>query len=161
MKKRILAIILLVILTPGLCRAIQPRDIPDFSVESATGEQVESAVLTDESQWLLIFIDANSLGQLRSLNWLEPFSTQEALAPRIVLIAGGGTKAWLDSITARSGYLAKFNWFFDPKWISFKALGVQGTPIALGIKDGRMEWAVAGRWDAADVQTLFTNWIDY
>lgn len=153
----------LVVLLPSIRgQAIEQRPLPAFQVLSLDGTTVDSAQLSAVERWLLIYVTPECSPCDRLLQALKAWRTPQ-LVERIVLIVGADAvpaRAWVqDQLPAEISGVA---WFADERGEAVQALRLQGAPVLLGIRQGRIEWEISGVLnDPNALASVVQTWVEY
>jgi hypothetical protein len=142
--------------------AVEKGPLPAFTVTTIDGAPIDSALMTAETQYVLLYVRPDCrpcdrlLGLLRSAN--SPQFTS-----RIVVIVSGAPAAGAAyvarQIPASAGAVT---WYADTEGGGFRALRLAGMPELIGVKNGEMEWSIAGVLnDAATVESVVRSWVTY
>jgi hypothetical protein len=155
-----LTLILVLALLQGGIRGERP--LPAFQVVTADGAAVASAQLTAESQYLLVYVSAASSTSRKLLDAMGEWATPE-LARRTVLVIGGTPQEAQRFIDAGIPEpLQGMTRYFDTARSAWQALGLRGSPVLLGVRDGRTEWSLSGvLGDPAALKSVVLTWVNF
>ena len=142
--------------------AIEKRAIPSFSVTRLDGTIVDSAQLTAETQYVLLYVRPDCRPCDRLLALVKSASSPQ-LASRMVIVVNGdasaGAKYVGRQIPATAGPVT---WYADTEGGGYRALRLTGMPALIGVKDGQMMWSIAGVLnDAETVESVVRTWVTY
>lgn len=146
---------------PGPVLADGVRPLPPFTVVSATGQDVSASHLTTEARWVLICVKPGATATSRLLAALASWQLPPATMNSLVFVVEG-------SVERASAYLASqpdprasgLVWYADPDGRAARALGVTGALTLQGIRDGAIDWTVAGVLnDPAAFESVLRTWI--
>ena len=142
--------------------AIEQKPLPAFQVFTKDGRPVPSIELSGQERWLLIYAipDCRPCDQL--IRALKDWQTPQLVA-RTVLVIGAQTdmaQAYVQmSLRAE---VSAISWYADAEGQAWQALGIQGTPLLIGIRRGRMEWAISGVLkDTGTLESAVRTWVEY
>jgi len=137
--------------------ANERRHLPVFRLTDVTGQAVSSGQLTRAGNWLLVYVrpDCRACDAV-----LQSVEADDApwLAPRIAVVVQAVDLAAVEATQRRFPSLAGATWYGDAA-AGARALRVTNAPVVFGVRDGIIEWSVAGVLsDATDVKTIMANW---
>lgn len=139
--------------------AIEPRPLPAFRVHSADGAVVTSGQLSGDRRWVLIYALPDCLPCDDVIRLLKDSGTP-ALVERTVLVIGAQpaeAAAYARSRLPRE--VSGVRWYADAQGEAWLALGLHGTPVIIGIRDGRIVWVMSGALkDAA--ASVVRSWVE-
>ena len=153
---------LVLMMWPAAIGAIEQRPMPAFRVVTSDGAPVDSAQLSSEVQFLVVYVGANCRpcdAMLESLKgWASP-----ALIARTVVIVRGGAPAATDYMQRQLPQeLQGIKWYADPDNAAAKALKLQGAPVIIGVKTGVITWSISGVLsDPPALQSVVRSWVEY
>ena len=144
-----------------IARGLPAEPLPTFTVTSPAGDTVSSQQLSTSSQWLLVYLDPVTASNRKLLGLLKAWQTPQLIA-RVVLVIDGKPadgKAWLEKeLGDQPPPLA---WFADADGSAAKALAVSGTPTLFGVRDGQVEWKLAGVLNRPEsLESIVRTWTD-
>ncbi len=155
-----ITVVLMLALLQGGLRAERP--LPAFQVVNADGAMVSSAQLTAEPQYLLVYVNAASSTSRRLLDALGEWATPE-LARRTVVVIGGTpqeAERFLESGMPES--LQGMTRYFDTGRSAWQALNLRGSPVLIGVREGRTEWSLSGVLsDPAALKSVVMTWVNF
>jgi hypothetical protein len=142
--------------------AIEKRAIPSFSLTRLDGTTVDSAQLTTETQYLLLYVRPDCRPCDRLLALVKSANSPQ-LASRVVVVVNGdaaaGARYVARQIPANANALT---WYADGDGGGYRALRLTGMPALIGVKDGQMMWSIAGVLnDAETVESVVRTWVTY
>jgi hypothetical protein len=145
----------------GAAFAAEARPLPSFTVVSPEGREVTASSLTTEARWVLIYLKPGGTATSRLFAALAGWQFSPESMKRLVFIVEGPvdkTAAYLAKQTA-SG-LGDLVWYADPEGNAAQALGLTGAPALMGIRDGAIDWTLAGVLnDPAAYASVVRTWI--
>ena len=150
----------LVIASRAPVAASEKRPLPEFTVTTLEGAAVPVASLGQQGQWLIVDVAADSAPSGRLLQAMKVWESAAAVAQRsVVVVAGEAANA--RTLIARLGDDAPgVRWVADPSSAAWKALRLTGTPTLVGVRDGRIEWVLAGVLnDPRVLESAVTSWV--
>ena len=138
------------------------RPLPAFQVVTGEGAVVSSAQLTSESQYLLVYVNAASSTSRKLLAALGEWATPE-LARRTVVVIGGTpqeAQRFIDSGVPES--LQGMTRYFDTGRSAWQALNLRGSPVLIGVREGKTEWSLSGVLsDPAALKSVVMTWVNF
>lgn len=142
--------------------AIERRAVPSFSVTRVDGTSVDSAQLTAETQYVLLYVRPDCRPCDRLLALVKSAKSPQ-LASRMVVVVNGDANAAARyvgrQIPADAGPVT---WYADTDGGGYRALRLTGMPALIGVKDGQMMWSIAGVLnDAETVESVVRTWVTY
>jgi hypothetical protein len=158
-----------VVVTAGLlagvyrsAAAIETRPMPSFTVTRLDGSVADSAHLTAERQYVLLYVKPDCRPCDRLLALIRSANSPQ-FTSRVVVLVNGDTTAGDRYVTrlipAEAGPVT---WYADTDGRGYGALRLTGAPVLIGVKDGRVMWSVAGVLnDAATVESVVRTWVTY
>lgn len=143
-------------------RAQSPEGaLPAFSVTAPGGEAVASEALAPASQWLLVYLDPSPTPCAELVRLLRKWQTPQ-LASRVVLVVRGTpgeVQAWLERELGERP--APFKWAADSGLEAWTALGLEGTPVLIGVREGRVEWRLMGVLSRVEsLESIVRTWVE-
>jgi hypothetical protein len=141
---------------------MEQKPLASFRVLAPDGAAVQSAALSSEERWLLIYAapECHPSDQLlRKLRrWQSPHLTR-----RVVLVVGAQIAEAQAFVQDKlPGEVNGISWYADAEQEAWHALGLKATPALIGIRNGRMEWAISGLLqDAATMTSVVRTWVEY
>ncbi len=141
--------------------AIEPVAVPAFTVQSMSDIPVGSDQLSQSPRWILVYLTDDCRNCDEILHTLEAYRNPP-LSGRLAVIVGGGTPETISALIGPREKIASLRWYTDPDWQAYQALSISGTPVAFGIRDGIIEWSLAGTpWDQKTARSILTEWVNY
>lgn len=163
--RRMRATVVAACLAAGLYQpaaAIETRPMPPFTVTRPDGAVVDSAHLTAETQYVLLYVKADCRPCDRLLALIRNANSPQFTSRVVVLVNGApadGDRYIARLIPAEAGPVT---WYADTDGGGYGALRLTGAPVLIGVKDGRVMWSVAGVLnDAATVESVVRTWVTY
>lgn len=155
----IILVLVLTLLQGGL-RGERP--LPAFQVVTGEGAVVSSAQLTSEPQYLLVYVNAASSTSRKLLDALGDWATPK-LAGRTVLVIGGTPQEAQRFIaTGVPESLQGMTRYFDTGHSAWQALNLRGSPVLIGVRDGRTDWSLSGVLsDPAALKSVVLTWVNF
>jgi hypothetical protein len=130
----------------GLAQAQTPsgRALPDFRVSTGEGRVVQSAALTTERQWLLLYVSPDSPPSEELVTALKAWQSPELIARTVIVVRGTAVdaKEWVRKTVAQE--LSAVRWYADMDLEAWKALELHGTPVLVGVHNGAIAWRLVG-----------------
>ncbi len=141
--------------------AIEPVAVPAFTVQSMSDIPVGSDQLSQAPRWILVYLTDDCRNCDEILHTLEAYRNPP-ISGRIAIIVGGGTTEKIHKLVGPREKLLSINWYADPDWQAYQALSISGTPVSFGIRDGVIEWSLAGTpSDKKTTDSILTDWVKY
>jgi hypothetical protein len=138
MKRGAAAIVLGTALSAG---AAEPRVLPALNVVTLDGTAVEAHTVVKPGRWLLAYVRPQSGG---SRSFVAALEKARAAAPEGVAVVVGGDLASARALADGFPGLRQASWYVDVRGDAFRALGLSGVPVVLGLREGAIEWSLAG-----------------
>ena len=161
MKRIFLILLLFFLLSTGHVSAIEPVAVPVFTVQSMSDTPVGSAQISQDPRWILLYLTDGCRHCDDILRILEVFQGP-SLSGRVVIVVGGGAPEDIIALIDAREKIASLGWYTDPDWSVYKTLPISGTPVVLGIREGVIEWSLAGTpWDVKTMRSVLLDWINY
>jgi len=114
--------------------------LPSFRVTDAAGAALDSGQFQRGGKWLLIYLNADCR-RCDSLLQAVSAKTVPASTKKIVVVVGKIAPNELKHFTARYGTeWQRASWYADSEGQAFSKLKLAGVPVALGMRDNRIEW---------------------
>lgn len=149
-----------VLLTAGAAAA-QDRAIPEFVVTHPDGHEVASTVMSAQPKWLFVYLTPNCRPCNTFMRALPKWQSADLMA-RVVLVVSGPraeARAWIEKSLPPE--LQSLAWYSDPDRAAAKALDLNGAPSLIGIRDGKIEWELAGVLnDPAALESVVRSWVE-
>jgi hypothetical protein len=148
------------IMTAGTAAA-QDRAVPEFTVHDASGGYVASAVLAAQPKSLVVYLgpDCRSCASfMRALpKWQSP-----GLQTRLILLVmakPADAAKWIEQTLPEE--MRAITWYADPDRSAAKALKLTSAPVLLGVREGKIEWQLAGVLnDPAALESVVRSWVE-
>jgi len=138
----------------------QKRPLPEFLVTTPGGTEVTAASLATPGQWLLVYVTAGSAPSGRLVEALKTWQSP-ALSERTVIVVGGALADAQAFVAQQANAGPSVRWVADPASAAWKALRLSGTPTLIGVKDGRIEWVLAGVLnDPKALESVVRSWVE-
>ena len=152
--------VLVLALLQGGTRAERP--LPAFEVVTSEGAAVSSAQLSSEAQYLLVYVNAASSTSRRLLDALGDWATPELARRTVVVIGGTPQEAQRFIETGMPVSLQGTARYFDTGRSAWQALNLRGSPVLIGVRDGRTEWSLSGVLsDPAALKSVVLTWVNF
>ena len=138
--------------------AIERMKMPAFALTDSAGRTVASTQLVRPGNWLLVYVgpDCPSCESV-----LKSVGHEEAatLAPRMAIVVNSTDGEAIEGIVRRYPWLAAASWYAGAA-DGAEALRITSVPTVFGVRDGTIEWSVAGvLTDATDIKAIMSNWV--
>ncbi len=137
----------------------QLTQLPAFKVSDPNGSAVDIKDVAPAGKWLLIYVNSGS----RASDMMLSLMTADKYASyldHMVIIAGGVKPDQISEWTAKYPDLARAHWLADPDRASFKALGLHGAPVEIGLKDSSIGWVLSGMpAGQTSFDSILTDWL--
>jgi len=151
---------LLVTLASVVGVAAEKRPLPPFDVTTPAGATVGAASLGTPGQWLMVYVAPDSAPSARLVKALQSWQSP-ALVERTVIVIGGTLADARRFVDQQVGAASSLRWVADPASAGWKALRLSGTPTLVGVKDGRIEWVLAGVLnDPKALESVVRSWVE-
>lgn len=141
----------------GAPQAIERKPLPSFTVTTAAGMGMRSEDLTQEGQWLFVYVRpacAECEAVLRAVEQAE-----QLVASRLVIVVGSVDEAGLSGFAAAHPRLSAAAWYADPSRSVPGLVKAAGVPFVLGMKERISHWGLVGVLpDAATVGSTLAAW---
>ena len=153
-------LVLVLALLQGGTRAERP--LPAFEVVTSEGAAVSSAQLTSEPQYLLVYVNAASSTSRKLLDALGEWATPELARRTVVVIGGTPQEAQRFIESGMPASLLGTARYFDTGRSAWQALNLRGSPVLIGVRDGRTEWSLSGVLsDPAALKSVVLTWVNF
>ncbi len=146
-------------------RPIMPGEVkplPDFIVTSLDGQTtVTSAQLAAApDRWLLIYLQPNCQPCREVLRVLEKKDAD--YGRRVIVIVGGAaTDGEVNTLVAKSPWIAADSWYRDDSKEVAAKLRLGGVPMIYGVHDAQMQWELTGVLaDTKSLKSILTTWCE-
>lgn len=140
--------------------ASEKRPLPEFSVTTLEGAVVPVASLGMQGQWLIVYVGPDSAPSGRLLQAMKAWEASATIAQRSLVVVGGEADSARQLIAKLADDAPAVRWVTDPTQAAWKALRLSGTPTIVGVRDGRVEWALAGVLNnPATLESVVTSWV--
>jgi hypothetical protein len=142
--------------------ATEERPMPAFSVMGADGSVVDSGQLSTMPQYVLMYVAPNCRPCDRLLGLIATEHSPE-FTSRIVVLVRGDAKAASDYLAPQIPTDAgRLTWYADASELALQTLRLTGTPVLIGVRQGRVIWSVSGVLnDASTVESIVRSWVTY
>jgi hypothetical protein len=138
--------------------AIERMTLPAFALTDSAGRTVLSSQLTRPGNWLLVYVGTDCPPCESVLNAVDQ-EEGAALAPRMAIVVNSTDAEAIERTVRRHPRLAGASWYADAA-DGAQALRATTVPAIFGLRDGTIEWSVAGVLnDPTDIKTIMSNWI--
>jgi hypothetical protein len=138
--------------------AIERMKLPVFALTDNAGRTVVSTQLARPGNWLLVYVGTDCPPCESVLRSVGP-EEAPSLAPRMAIVVNSTDAEAIDGLVGRYPSLAGASWYADAAE-GAQALRVTTVPAVFGVRDGTIEWSVAGVLsDPTDIKTIMSNWI--
>lgn len=139
--------------------ASEKRPLPEFQVTTLEGATATGASLGQPGQWLIIYVAADSAPSARLVKALKGWQSP-ALSERTVVVVGGAVADARRFVAQQAEAAPSVRWMANPTSSAWKALRLSGTPTLVGVRDGRIEWVLAGVLnDPKALESVVTSWV--
>jgi hypothetical protein len=136
------------------------RPLPVFQVAAADGTPTASAQLSPESQWLLIYLNPASATSRRLLQAMREWEAPQVATRTVLIVGGTAQEAQAFIERALPDELRSMRWYSDTDRKAWQALNLKGSPVLVGIRDGRTEWSLSGVLaDPAALKSVVLTWV--
>ena len=140
-------------------QAQRKQPLPEASVKAHDGKDVALAALSQDAQWLLLYVGgADSTASTRLLEALAKWDLGEALT-RVVIVVGDtadiqtAARLWADRLPGAQ-------WYGDPAGNAGRALKLRGAPTLIGARGPSVEWVLAGVLnDPTMLRDVVRSWV--
>jgi len=138
------------------------RPLPAFEVVTSEGAAVSSAQLTSEPQYLLVYVNASSSTSRRLLDAIGEWATPELARRTVVVVGGTPQEAQRFIESGMPASLQNTARYFDTGRSAWQALNLRGSPVLIGVRDGRTEWSLSGVLsDPAALKSVVLTWVNF
>ena len=138
--------------------ATERKPLPAFTLTNPGGADVQSAELTQDGQWLFVYIQpacAPCDTLLRTIDEAE----QPRVASRMVIVVGGVDATGLAQVAAGFPKLTTAAWYADPTRSVPRLVKAPGPPFVFGMKQQITEWGMVGVVpDAVSAKSALVSW---
>jgi hypothetical protein len=136
--------------------------MPSFTVTRLDGASVDSARLTAEAQYVLLYVTPDCRPCDRLLALIRSANSPQFTSRVVVLVSGEANSAARyvsRQIPAEAGPVT---WYADADGGAYSALRLTGAPVLIGVKNSQVMWSVAGVLnDASTVESVVRTWVTY
>lgn len=142
--------------------AIEQRPLPAFVVTGAEGAQTPSEALVRSGKWLMVYVTPSCRTCAPLLRDMGRWDSA-ALPAATVLLVGDATLAQAQQFvtTALPAPLSGVTWYADAEGQARQALHLSGAPVVVGMKDQRIQWAIAGVLnDPRTLESALRSWVE-
>ncbi len=138
--------------------AIERMKLPVFGLTDGAGRTVASSQLARPGNWLLVYVGTDCPPCESVLKSVGP-DDAPSLAPRMVIVVNSTDGEAIEGLARRHPSLAGASWYADSSE-GARALRITTAPAVFGVRDGTIEWSVAGVLaDPTDIKSIMSNWI--
>lgn len=142
----------------GASLGMEPMPLPEFDVIGLDGLPTTSRHLPLQGKRLLIYVrpHCRPCDQLLGLFKVE----EDGMTPKVIVLVGG-TVEEAKRLSEKAPGLREAAWYADPLKDAFDRLGLQGIPVALGVRQESVEWGMGGVPSDPDrIKTLLIQWLE-
>lgn len=158
-RSRIFTIAIALVAATIAAAAGERRPLPAFTVTALDGTVVESATLAQESNWLLVTVQARCAPCDTLLKQLD--RDERPQAPRIAIVGIGMDQQAISDLFAKYPNLVNSRWFADPDRTAAKALGIAAQPTVFGARGPHTDWRLAGIVrDPRELESILFSWLE-
>ena len=162
MPRRTLAALvsLAVTLVPVSVSPIARGAPPPFALRAPDGTRVGSADVLGREPWIVLYAIPGCAPCDQLLTSLSRLGTRRLLQ-RTVLVIGASQEDARAYVRERvPPELRGLRWYADEQAEAWQALRLGGTPMLVGVRDGRVEWALSGTVsDPESLSGLLSSWL--
>ena len=145
------------VLGGGAASAADKRPLPASAVFAVDGAPRPLNQDAAQGQRLFVYVLPGSAVSTRLLDALR---TWELPSLQYVTIVVGGARADAAAFAAADHGLPGASWLLDPGRVAWADLQLTGVPTLLGVKDGAVEWKLAGVLnDPSALKSVVTIWL--
>lgn len=135
--------------------------LPAFTVTAPDGQAVASETLAPSSAWILVYLDPSPTPCAELVRLLQKWQTPQLLS-RLVLVVRASpndARTWLERTLG--GDRVPFNWVADNRLEAWTALGLDGSPVLVGLKQGQVEWRLMGILSRVEsLESIVRSWVE-
>ena len=136
--------------------AAEKMSLPQSAVQTVDGAPLSLDQASTTGQQVLIYVLPGSTVSRRLLDAIRGW---ELPSPANVFIVVGGTRADAVAFAKVDEGLASVRWLVDPDGAARTDLQVTGVPTLFGIRNGVIEWRLAGVLnDPEALRSIVTQW---
>ncbi len=156
---RVLASLVLALAVPAF--ASEKRPLPVVAVTAADGTQVSLPSLAADGPWLLIYVSTASTPSARLVSALREWHGEvPSIGTRTVLLFAEPMAEAQRFVDGRGDDMPPVRWVADTGGAAAAALRLTGSPVIIGVSDGRIEWSLSGvPNDPKTFQQALTGWV--
>ena len=158
MKFVLTASLMLLIALADHAMAMAPVPLPAVSLTNGSGETISAAQIGKENRVLLVLVRRSFPGSDRLLSYLNGLNP-ELTAGRVIIIASGADEKLLRTLSSRFKNLSTAVWYLDRDEHLMKQLGIQATPVVIGVRNATVSWSIVGMLDEKKMEGLLRGWI--
>jgi len=141
--------------------AERPKPLPSFTLVSSDGLTVTSTALSQEPQWLLVYVTPACPSCDRLMKALGEWRSPLIDARSVLVVGAAPAEASRYLAAIRPASLDGVASYTDGSLQAHRALQLGGAPALIGIKDGRIEWTLDGVLnDPSAVESVVRSWIE-
>jgi hypothetical protein len=138
------------------------RTLPAFQVTSPDGTTAASTQLSPESQWLLVYVNPASATTKRLLQAMRTWDAPELVSRTVLIFQGRAAEAQTFMDASLPEELRGMRWYADPDRSAWNALHLTGSPVLIGVANGRSDWSLSGvLGDPAALKSVVLTWVRY
>jgi hypothetical protein len=142
--------------------AFEERPLPPFTVTSAAGAPVASSALSGESRWVMLYVTPDCRSCTRVLRALKDWQSERLIARTVVVVRGRADQAAPYIAQQLPPEVAAIRWHADEEGQAWRALELKGTPVLMGIDNGKIKWTLAGVLnDPKALESVVRTWVEY
>jgi hypothetical protein len=137
--------------------AVEPRPLPAFELLDLGGQAVSSGSLGASGPWLLVYVTPGS-GTSQAV--LRGLPSGEDAPGRHVVVVVGGTREEARALRETGSRAPEDRWYADPRGEAFAQLKLRGAPTVLGLRAGRIAWALQGTpVEGPRLRSILRSWV--
>lgn len=157
--RQVAMVLFAIVVTTAALKATERRPLPPFVVTAFDGQAINGPDLAQEGNWLLIYVQpscGSCIGVLQAMTRDE----HPGLAARVTIVIVGATDAQAQSIVGAATEMAEARWLIDRDRSAGRALKVAALPVVFGVRDGTIEWGLAGVFrKSAEMKSVLVSWL--
>jgi len=156
--KLLMTTVLLAILI-GAAHGAPPRQLPELTLQSVSGESILTEHIQFPGSWLLVYLSGNEKIDRDLLSAMQVFYEQPS-AGKVVLCVPGATPNALGELKKSHQKLAALRWLADSDRSAAGALQLSGSAMIMGMRGFTIQWSVAGSGkDQNKLRSLLVDWV--